>query len=148
MKKFIRVISPISLAVMLAFDIGIIFFANYAVQKIMQGVDIWTILFLIIILLSICLALAISKEILTNGVRFDEEKVEFTGLDENNVFQYRDIKNVEAQRDTKASLKKNFVDRYSHIILYLNDDSVVTIDLGLTTAKALNKIEVEIKNRI
>ena len=89
-----------------------------------------------------------AKEVLKTGVRFTSDKVEFTGVDENNVFEYSHIVKVQTGRDTKASLKKNFVDRYSHIIIFLDDDSVVTIELGLTTKHTLKVIDDEFKARI
>ena len=88
------------------------------------------------------------KEIIKTGVYFGDDRVEFTGVDDNNVFEYSRISRVEGVRDTKASLKKNFVDRYSRVILYLDDDSVVTVELGLTSKKTLDDIDNEFKQRL
>lgn len=148
MKKFIRVLSPITIAVISALDTAVIGYGVFSIKKLQQTVDVWTILFAIIEVIALVIAFFVSKEVVSNGVRFDEEGVEFTGLDENNCFKYSEIVKVETNKDTKASLKKNFVDRYSHVILHLNDESVVTIDLGLTTVKTLKKIEKEINDRI
>lgn len=148
MKKFIRILSPITLAIVFALDIAVIGFCIYAVQRIIADVSAITIGFVAIDIFALIIAIFTTKEAFSNGVKFDDEKVEFTGLDTNNIFYYKDIEKVETQKDTKASLKKNFVDRYSHIILHLNNDTIATIDLGLTTTKALKKIEEEINKQI
>lgn len=146
--KFIRVLSPITLLVIGALDIAIICFGVVAVKKITDSVTTINIAFVIIEAIAIIIGILVSKEVVSNGIRFDETKMEFTGLDENNIFQYSDIEKVETSKDTKASLKKNFVDRYSNIILYHKDGTVTTIALGLTTVKTLTKIKNEIEKRI
>ena len=134
--KLIRTLSPITLSVVLILDAASIWFTYIAVQKmIIKEYDAYSIMFLIIV-------------VLTTGVKFYEDKFVFTGLDENNEFSYTDVVKIETQKDEKASLKKNFVDRYSIIILHLADDSVVSIELGLTTRKTLNKIKNEIESRM
>lgn len=148
MKKFVRILSPITIAIVLALDIAVIAFSVYAVNKIMASVTATTILFCVIVAISILVAIFTTKEAFSNGVKFRDDEVEFTGLDTNNIFKYSDIKSVESKKDTTASLKKNFVDRYSHIILNMKDESVVTIDLGLTTKKALKTITNQINDKI
>lgn len=146
--KLIRTISPITLAVVVAFDAATIGYLVYAVQKIMNNRDGWIIVFAAIMVLALLLAIFLTADMLRTGVIFRQDEVEFNNLDDNNVFCYKDIVKVETNRDEKASLRKNFVDRYSMVILYLADDSVVTLELGLTTGKKLNKIRTEIENRI
>lgn len=146
--KFIRVISPITVAVVGCLDLAIIALGVFAIKKIQQSLDGWTIAFLVIELFAIVIGVITSKEAVSNGVRFDESKMEFTGLDDNNIFEYAEIEKIETSKDTKASLRKNFVDRYSSIIIYKKDNSVTTIELGLTTRKTLLKIEKEINSRI
>lgn len=148
MKKFIRIISPITILVVLALDSAVIAFSVYAIKRLMQETSTTLILFAVILLIAIIVAVFTTKEALSNGVKFKDDEVEFTGLDTNNIFKYCDIQEVESKKDTQASLKKNFVDRYSHIILHMKDESVVTIDLGLTTQKTLNKIVSQIKSKM
>ena len=74
--------------------------------------------------------------------------MEFTGIDDKNVFSYSDITEVETYQDTKASLKKNFIDRHSLIMITLNDDTVTTIDIGLTSKKLLIKFKKELAEHI
>lgn len=147
MKKFVRILSPITLAIVFALDAAVIAFCAYAVQRIIAEVSLITIAFIAIVAFALIIAIFTTKEAFSNGVKFDDEKIEFTGLDTNNIFYYKDINSVEVQKDTKASLRKNFVDRYSHIILHLSNDTIATIDLGLTTTKVLKKIEQEITER-
>jgi hypothetical protein len=129
-------------------DIAVIIFGYYAVKKLSQQISAINIIFSLIVLFAFIVAIFVTKEVFNNGVKFDSNEVEFTGLDDNNIFEYSNIEKVESSKDTAASMKKNFVDRYSNIIIYLNDNSVVTIELGLTTKKTLKKITDEINSRI
>lgn len=147
MKKFVRIISPITLAIVLALDIAVVGFFVYAIQRIIEEASFITIAFIAIDIFALIIAIFTTKEALSNGVIFYDDRIEFTGLDTGNTFYYNDIIKIETQKDTKASLRKNFVDRYSHIILHLNNDTVATIDLGLTTTKTLKRIETELTNR-
>lgn len=85
---------------------------------------------------------------LSNGVKFYGDEMEFTGLDNDSIFAYADIEKVETEKDTKPSFVKNFIDRQSKVILTLKDERVVTIDVGLTTKNGLAAIENEINERI
>lgn len=146
--KFIRVLSPFTLAFVLLLDIAVIVFAYYAVKKLSEQLSAVNVIFAVIEIAAILIAVLVTKEVFTNGVRFRNNEVEFTGVDDNNLFHYTDIVKIESSKDNKASLKKNFVDRYSSIIIYLKDESVVTIELGLTTNKTLKKIADELNSRI
>lgn len=147
-KKFIRILSPFSLVIIFALDICVILFSAYAVKKFTEGLNAYTIIFALIDLIAIITAFFASKEIFSNGVKFNDYELEFTGIDNNNIFKYTDITKVETQRDTSASLRKNFVDRYSILTLHLKDESSISIQLGMTTGKKLNKIKNEIEKRI
>lgn len=146
--KFIRVISPISFCVITVLDIAIIAFGVFAYQKITADKNIYNIMFVGIEVVAFIIGILASKEVVSNGVKFEYTKMEFTGLDENNIFEYKNIERIETNKDTKASLRKNFVDRYSSIIIHQTDGTVTTIELGLTTLKTLIKIEEEINKRI
>ena len=146
--KLIRVISPFSLAMSLLLDAAVVAFLIIAVNKIIAEASLINIAFLIIMVISVFIAFFTSKEVLSAGVKFSDEQFEFTAIDDNNVFNYCDIEKIESSKDVSASFKKNFIDRYSHITVYLKDKTVITIDLGLTTRKTLNKITAEIKNRM
>ena len=74
--------------------------------------------------------------------------MEFTGIDENNLFGYEEIEEIETYHDTKASLTKNFVDRHALIIITKKDETVTTIDIGLTTKGTLKKIKKELSKHI
>lgn len=147
-KKFIRVISPFSLAVTLVSDIAVIVLARLAIDRLKVTVDAYSIIFIAVIAFSAVLACGLSVQLFRNGVKFDMEKMEFTAIDDNNVFYYKEIEKIETIRDTKASLRKNLVDRYSRIIIYTVNNEVATIELGLTTNRVLKKIEQEIQKRI
>lgn len=148
MKKFIRILSPITIAVIFALDAAVIAFLVYSIKRIIAEQTLITIAFIIIEILALLIAFFTTKEIFSNGVLFDDDKVEFTGLDTDNEFKYCDIIKCETHKDTKASLRKNFVDRYSLITLHLQDERVVTVNLGLTTTRTLSKIKTELDSRI
>jgi hypothetical protein len=145
--RFIRVLSPFTLAFVAVLDVAVIIFAYYAIQKLSFQISAINVIFAIIELFAIIVAVLVTKEIFLNGVKFTNDKVEFTGLDDNNIIEYSQIEKIESSKDISASLKKNFVDRYSNIIIYLKDSSVITIELGLTTTKTLKKIIDELKLR-
>jgi hypothetical protein len=127
--------------VVLLLDIATIGFSVFAVKKVMQEQSFFSISFLIMMIIVIIIAILISKEAVSHGAKFGENSVEFTGLDDNNIFEYNKIVKIHTHKDNSVSFVKNFLDRHSQIVIYLDDESVVTVDLGLTTKKALSKIE-------
>lgn len=146
--KFIRVLSPFTLAIVLLFDVGAVYFGVLAIENIIQQRSRINIAFLAIMLFVIVVAVLVSKSIMSAGVRFYDDRLEFTAIDNDNVFQYSSIQSIETKRDDKASLTKNFDDRHSYIVLKLTQDRIATIDLGLTTKKTLQNIEKQINDRI
>ncbi len=146
-RKMIRILSPLSVMMVAVFDIAAIALGAFSVKKLLEQVDFYTVSFLVIELIVLVVAVLTTRELLKNGVRFDDTALEFTGLDENNRFAYEAIEKIDTHKDTKVSLKKNFVERYSSIILYTKDGTVTTVELGLTTKRKLKKIENEIKKR-
>lgn len=147
--KFIRVVSPISAGIAVLLDVAVIFYFVFLIQKLLEkSFDMWTIMFAVIEVFAVAIAVAVSIEVFKHGVKFEEEKLTFTAVDDNNEFLYSNIDHIETLRDTKASLRKNFVDRYSHIYIHTNSNEIVTVTLGLTTNKTLKKIVDEINARI
>ena len=146
--KFIRIISPISVAMAMILDAAVIYYGYYSIEKLSRGTSTINIVFAIIEVCSIFLAIFYTREVLRHGIRFREEDFEITFLDENNVIRYEEIESLETFMDTKASLRKNFVDRYSKLIINLKDETTVTLELGLTTKRKLRKIEEEISSHI
>ncbi|MBR4241986.1 MAG: hypothetical protein IKR97_07170 [Eubacterium sp.] len=146
--KFIRIVSPITLAIALALDFAVVYYIVFAFNKLEESLSAINIIFSIIALLSVILAFFYSRESIRHGVKFRENEFEITFLDDNNIIRYCDIEKLESFLDTKASLKKNFVDRYSKLIISLKDGNVLTLELGMTTKKKLKKIEDEIRIRM
>ena len=142
--KLYRIISPVTLLVVLALDAATVAYAVFAVKKLIQNVSVYSVLFAIIDLFAIVVAVLVSKYVVSQGIVFGDETFEFTAHDENNVFNYDDVENIKIHKDTKASLKKNFNDRQSQVIITLKNGGVVTVDIGLTSMKKLKKIENEI----
>ena len=109
--KLYRIISPVTLLVVLALDAATVAYAVFAVKKLIQNVSVYSVLFAIIDLFAIVVAVLVSKYVVSQGIVFSDETFEFTAHDENNVFNYDDVENIKIHKDTKASLKKNFNDR-------------------------------------
>ena len=146
--KLYRIISPVTLLVVLALDTATVAYAVFAVKKLIQNVSVYSVLFAIIDIFAIVVAVFVSKYVVSQGMVFSDETFEFTALDENNVFNYDDVENIKIHKDTKASLKKNFNDRQSQVIITLKNGGVVTVDVGLTSMKKLKKIENEINSHL
>lgn len=146
--KFIRVLSPVSLAVSFLIDIAVAVLTVSAFTDKNKTADFWHIAFYIIIVFAIIFAVSFTKEVFGYGVKFKDKSVEFVGADDENEIEYSSVLKVESYKDTKASFKKKLVERYSLIILTLDNGTQMTITLGYTTSKTLNKITDELKNRI
>lgn len=146
--KFLRILSPITLVVVAILDAAVIGYGIYAIKRLIAVQNATIIIFAVCDLAALIIAALVTKEVLSNGVKFHNDEMEFTGLDNDSIFAYADIEKVETEKDTKPSFVKNFVDRQSKVILTLKDERVVTIDIGLTTKNGLKKIEDEINNRI
>ena len=146
--KFYRIISPVTFLVVLVLDISVIAYAVFAVKKLLENLSVYSVIFAIIDLFAIGVGAVVSKYVISQGIVFNETSFEFTALDENNIFNYDDIASIKIYKDTKASLKKNFNDRQSQIIIEEKDGKVTTVDIGLTSMKKLKKIENEILSHI
>lgn len=146
--KFIKIISPIQLAVVGILDAAVVAYLIFAIVKLIHNPKASIIFFAAGVAVALVVAVLVTKEVLTNGVIFHDDELEFTGMDSDNIFDYNDIVQVETEKDEKPSFVKNFVDRQSKIILTLKDEKVVTIDIGITTKTTLEKISNEIKSRI
>lgn len=147
-EKFVRIISPITLAVVLILDAATIGYAIFAIKKIISYPSANVIIFAACDVVALIIAVLVTRQILSNGIKLYDDEVEFTGLDEGNIFAYDNIISVETEKDTKASFVKNFNDRQSKIILNLKDDKTVTIDIGLTSKATLEKVADEIRSKI
>lgn len=146
-EKFIRILSPVTLAIIAILDIAVIGYGIFAIKKLIDAASTIAIFFAVADLVALVIAVLVTKQELTNGVKFYDDEFEFNAIDNDNVFAYEDVVSVEAKKDTKASLVKNFIDRSSQIILTLKDERVITIDIGLTTKNCVNIIADEIKAR-
>ncbi len=146
--KFLRILSPITLVVVAILDAAVIGYGIYAIKRLIAVQNATIIIFAVCDLAALIIAALVTKEVLSNGVKFYGDEMEFTGLDNDSIFAYADIEKVETEKDTKPSFVKNFVDRQSKVILTLKDKRVVTIDVGLTTKNGLAAIEKEINERI
>ncbi len=146
-EKFIRILSPISICVILMLDAAVIFLGYYCIQKLNGLLTAGKLIFLFVEIFTFIIAILSTKEVFSHGVIFHQEEFEITALDTDNIFRYEDISKIEIHKDIKASLTKNFNDRHSFIILTMNDEKTVTVDLGLTTKKTLDKVKKEISER-
>ncbi len=146
--KFIRCVSPIEVIISFAVEVSGIGFLVYAIKELKGRTDFYVAVFYIVTVFAIVLGFFMIKQALSQGVIFYSDNLEFTDIDNANVFEYKKIKSVDSYKDTKVSFKKKVVERFSLIIIELDDGTSVTITLGYTTKRTLNKIVNEIKSRI
>lgn len=146
--KFIRCVSPIEVIISFAIEASGIGFLVYAIKELRGRTDFYAAVFYIVTVFAIVLGFFMIKQSLSQGVIFYSDRLEFTDIDNANVFEYKKIKSVDSYKDTKVSFKKKVVERFSLIIIELDDGTSVTITLGYTTKRTLNKIVNEIKSRI
>ena len=147
-EKFVRIISPLTLAIVIVLDAATIGYAIFAIKKIIDYPSANAIIFSACDFAALIIAVIVTTQTLPNGIKLYDDEVEFTGLDDDNIFAYNDIVSVETEKDTKASLVKNFNDRQSRIILNFKDDKTVTIDIGLTSRRTLEKVANEIRSKL
>lgn len=146
--KFIRCVSPIEVIISFAVEASGIGFLVYAIKELKGRTDFYAAVFYIVTVFAIVLGFFMIKQAFSQGVIFYSDRLEFTDIDNANIFEYKKIKSVDSYKDTKVSFKKKVVERFSLIIIELDDGTSVTITLGYTTKKTLNKIVNEIKSRI
>ncbi len=137
-----------ALPVVLLFDAAIAYYTYIAVLKIMADKGVFASLFLALQVGAMIIAALTTREVLRHGVLLTDSEIVFTALDFDNKVRYDEIERIEVVKDTKASLRKNFISRYSSLVFYLNDDTVLTVELGITTKRKLNQIENEINTRL
>ena len=146
--KFIRCVSPIEVIISFAVEASGIGFLVYAIKELEGRTDFYSAVFYIVTVFAIVLGFFMIKQAFSQGVIFYSDNLEFTDIDNANVFEYKKIKSIDSYKDTKVSFKKKVVERFSLIIIELDDGTSVTITLGYTTKRTLNKIVNEIKSRI
>ncbi len=74
-KKFIRILSPITLIVIALLDIAVISFAVFSVKKIIEVQNLYSIFFAAIEILAIIVAVLVTKETIGNGIVFYEDRL-------------------------------------------------------------------------
>lgn len=146
--KFIRCVSPINVIISFMVEASGIGFLVYAIRELKGRTDFYAAVFYIVTVFAIVLGFFMIKQSFSQGVIFYSDRLEFTDIDSANIFEYKKIKSVDSYKDTKVSFKKKVVERFSLIIMELDDGTSVTITLGYTTKRTLNKIVNEIKSRI
>lgn len=147
-EKFIKIISPVTLAVVIALDLGVIAYAVHAIKTLAMRVNAMNIIFTVLVVFAFAIAFLTTRETVKHGVIFRDDEMEFTGMDNDNIFKFEDIVSVAYVKDEKPSFIKNFIDRQSRIILTYPENKVVTVDIGITTKNKLKEIEEEINKRI
>jgi len=145
--KTIRIISPVVTAIIAILDAAVLGYGIFAVVKLIQQIGTMSIIFAVIEVFALVVAILVSKEVLSNSVIFRDDEAEFTGVDDNNVILYDEVKEIEAYKDTAASLTKNFDMRHALIMFTMKDKKVNTIDLGIVANSTINKILDEFKAR-
>ncbi len=147
-KRLIRILSPITICVFALLDLAVIYFGYEAVSKILLAVTPLTVFFVAVEIGAIIIAVLVTKEILTNGIVFYDDEMEFTGLDSYNTVEYSEVKSVKIIKDNAASLVKNFNDRHTFVFFIFKNGETLSIDLGLTTNKLVKTFASELNSRL
>lgn len=139
--KFIRILSPMTLAVVILLDLAVIGYGVFAVYRLTQVRTAMTVIFAIIEIAAIVIAVLTTKETVKNGLLLRATDFEFTGMDKDNVYAYDQIKDITGYKDEAPSLVKNFIDRHAVLTLTLTDDTTVLLDLGLCQKRTLETVQ-------
>lgn len=145
--KKINIISPAVAIIVAILDLAVLGYGIFAAVKLVEQFSSLSIIFAVIEVFALVIAVLVSKEVLSNGVVFRDDEAEFTGVDDNNIITYEDVREIEAYKDTAASLTKNFDMRHALIMFTMKDKKVNTIDLGLMPNSTINKILDEFRER-
>lgn len=145
--KKINIISPAVAIIVAILDLAVLGYGIFAAVKLVEQFSSLSIIFAVIEVFALVIAVLVSKEVLSNGVIFRDDEAEFTGVDDNNIITYEDVREIEAYKDTAASLTKNFDMRHALIMFTMKDKKVNTIDLGLMPNSTINKILDEFRER-
>lgn len=147
-EKKLKILSPMQLIVVGILDIAVIVLGIMAIKKIIIFANMQNIFFIVCEVFALIIAILTTKEILSHSVIFRDDEFEFTGIDENNLFEYENVVGIEAEKDEAPSFIKNMIDRESKLILKLKNEQEITINLGFTTKNTLQQICDEICDRI
>ncbi len=145
--KFIRIVSPLTLGVVILLDLAVIGYGVFAIYRLSQVRTAATVIFALIELAAIVIAVLTTRETVKNGLLLRATDFEFTGMDKNNVYAYDQIKEIAGYKDEAPSLVKNFIDRHAVLTLTLKDDSDVLIDLGLCKKRTLETVQKALSER-
>lgn len=146
--KFINIIPPAQTAILILLDSSAIGLTGFCCYRLLHILDFYGIAGIVISLILLVIGALTTKTLFQTGIYFKENEIEFTGLDEHNCFAYSDIQKFSLHKDTEASLKKNIIERYTSLILFLKDGTVVTLELGYTTQRKSMQIQTEITARL
>lgn len=147
-EKKVKILSPMQLIVVGILDIAVIVLGIMAIKKIIIFANMQNIFFIVCEVFALIIAILTTKEILSHSVIFRDDEFEFTGIDENNLFEYENVVGIEAEKDEAPSFIKNMIDRESKLTLKLKNEQEITINLGFTTKNTLQQICDEICDRI
>lgn len=146
-EKTFKILSPIQLAVVAVLDIAVIALGITAIKNILIFASMRNIFFLVCEVIAAIVAVLTTKEIVSHSVIFRDDEFEFTGIDENSLFEYENIESIEAVKDEAPSFVKNVLDREARITFKLKDGKEITLNFGLTTKNTLQRICDEICQR-
>ncbi len=139
--KFIRILSPLTLAIVILLDLAVIGYGIFAIYRLSQVRTAATVIFALIELAAVVIAVLTTRETVKNGLLLRATDFEFTGMDKDNVYAYDQIKDIAGYKDEAPSLVKNFIDRHAVLTLTLTDDSTVLMDLGLCKKRTLEQVQ-------
>lgn len=139
-EKFIRILSVPTLIIILLADLAVLFFAVFAVDRLIQTPSILVIIIAVVEVFAIVVSVLVTKEIFTEGLALYNDHFDFPGIDDGGSMQYDEITDITCEKDTKASLTKNFTDRHAFITFETKSHDLRTVDLGLVSVRTLENV--------
>lgn len=146
MKKIINTASLLTIAIVLALDLGVAFFFKFAIKQFFKGQTSGTaVVFAVMMAFALFVAVKVTIDQIKTGVEFYDDKCVFNSLDSDNTFFYSEIVQVDTEKDEKISLIKNFLDRSGLLKIKTSEGRIHIINLGTLSKRRLQKIKLMIE---
>lgn len=146
-QKFIRILSVPTLVIILLADLAVLFFAGFAIDRLIHTPNILVIIIAVVEVFAIVVSILVTKQIFCEGLSLYEDRFDFTGIDDGGSLKYEDIVDITCEKDTKASLVKNFSDRHAFLTFETKTYDLRTVDLGLVSVRTAEAITRELCSR-
>lgn len=146
-EKFIRILSAPTLAIILLADLAVLFFAGFAIDRLIHAPSILVIIIAVVEVFAIVVSVLVTKQIFSEGLALYSDRFEFSGIDDGGSIVYDEVTDITCEKDTKASLVKNFSDRHTFLTFETKTHDLRTVDIGLVSVRTAESITRELCKR-